>query len=186
MAIKLYPDSREVVEIVLTADEALQAVNTQEALDAYRKSGDLASLSVPADASRVRIRPMTASADSAAARDAGERPFGVWALWSMVTQRVKDAPEGADPIEVQAQAMDEVGYTDEHSLALESYHLRQSLALCSYGVESISFWPDAKPTEVAGLRKYPRDLLDRLPTPVLYEISAHIQRISSLSPEGKA
>ncbi len=61
MAIQLHPDARERVSIVLATDPVISDVNDPETLAAYSSSGDESGLTVPADASRVEIVPLTAS-----------------------------------------------------------------------------------------------------------------------------
>lgn len=61
-----------------------------------------------------------------------------------------------------------------------------SYAVAVQGVISLSAFPDIKPMLSGRWRLYPREVLDRLPVDVVFELVGHISRASRVPPEGKA
>lgn len=185
MALKLYPDSRTLLEYVLVSDPSIQEANTEEALVAYVESGDLSPLAVPDDATRVVIHPLTSSGMAVVQREAGERPSAASArlqLWGRAVEAL-----GADATQEQVEAAKvEAGYTWDDEVALDTWVAKKDLVLCSLGIESISDFPGVKPVNQSGARRYPIDLIERMTMAARVEIASRVQKASALTSEGKA
>lgn len=64
-------DAASTVELVLGVDPAVVETNTTEALDRYQRDGDSGGLTIPDEAVRVTVRPITPQAKREASRKAG-------------------------------------------------------------------------------------------------------------------
>lgn len=186
---KLHPDARERVTVYLRSDEALAATNDEAALDAYERDGDATVLTIPAEAARFVIHPLTATAASAAQRDAGDLPFDAIQVSRRVEARFKAACEAeptADRETLRMRLMAEEGLTVDQWGPLQAWTEARALALCSLALVSTDIWPGESPARVAGLERYPVALLERLPMDARMELARHVERLSEPGAEGKA
>lgn len=176
MALSFYPSADQRLDVVSTLDPAVEGANPPEALEAYRESGDLIALTVPADASRFTLAPLTASAASQAARDAGVTPRSV-----VEARKRLEARQGAGDVEGDLAPEDEAALIDS-----AGWRDRHALALLRYSVKAVSDFPGVVPARRGSLEAFPDAVLERLPPAVRHELAAHVERISRLGPKGKA
>lgn len=158
MAIQLYPSADQRIDVVCPSDPAVQGANGKEVLERYMEDGNLDALTVPADATRFTLAPLTASAVSQSLREAGPPPDG---------EGLSDGDW--ERLAAQARWMD-----------------RYMLALCRHGLKAADVFPDVQPVRRGGFEVFPDGALERLPPAIRNEIGAHVLRISRLGEEGKA
>lgn len=190
MAVRWYPSSRDRVEIVCTTDPDLAAANPPDALERYAEDGDLSQLVIPAGVSRFWIAPLDGPTEAQAKRDAT----------ALVLRLTKDATAILNAKRAQkaaaagVQDVDSVDVGDDdlsddekaRLISARVWNDWHALALCQYSVKAIGDHPDVAPAVHMGLERYPDSLLRRLEAETIREIAGHVQRISRLSPEGKA
>ena len=186
MGIRLYPDSRERVTLVLTEDGAIAEANTAEALADYAKTGDLTRSTVPDDAVRFVVRPLTASGRAWSYRQAGEYPAREMAVAQLAQSKAAALKaEGIPDEEAGKRAVEDTGLSDDDVATIADYEQRLALWQCCAALEVFGTLPD-KPTTVGGVRRFPPEVVERLPMPARMELHGHILRVSSVSDEGKA
>jgi hypothetical protein len=177
MALKLHASADTRVELVLCCDESISDNNTTEALQAYRETGDMKSLTIPDEAERVFIRPLNTPTWQAVFA-AAPLPRGILPPGGII--------EDGEILQEKINAHLE-GLNEEEQLAatsdIDAWHTQMHLAMCEFGLESITALPDVKPVTRGGLRRFPREELERIPFPAIAEISEAISRVSQM---GKA
>jgi hypothetical protein len=184
MALKLCASADERREIVLACDESIQAVNTQEQIEALRAGEASDSLVIPDDATRVVIRPLNTpswqAVLSAAPAPAGVLPPSAFTEDGGLSQgEAKDAQSAIEahilslPAEEQPAALAQLGH----------WNTQFNLAICELGLESVDALGDTVPYTQGGLRRFPRAAIERLPLEAIGEIAEAIARISQM---GKA
>ncbi|MAG26234.1 hypothetical protein CMI47_11815 [Candidatus Pacearchaeota archaeon] len=181
MALKLCASADERREIVLACDESIQAVNTQEQIEALRAGEAPDSLVIPDDATRVVIRPLNTLGWQAAHLTAPVPP----GLMPPATIRDDgEAPEEKGP-EGMFSHLAELPEDEriEAARLFTQWQARHSVAICELGLESLSLLPDVRPCTQDGLRRFPREEVLRLPLQAIVEIAEAIARLSTV---GKA
>ena len=170
MGIRLYPSTRERVRIVLACDESVAAANTDTAIAAYLRSGDAVAegLVIPADACHITIAPL--APDDALT----------------ITQRAGDLSPTAREAAQSAGKADAGDVPLEVVTELASWRVRQQLWTVALSLKSCDALPGVRPAREGGREVFPIDDLLRLPIDARAEIAAYVDRISALSPEGKA
>ncbi len=193
MALVFFPSAGTRVEIVCVSDPSIREANPplceasppcvdgldkikrpceHHALARYERDGDIAVLVVPLDASRLTIAPLTAPALSAVMESAGAlaRP-------ARLAQQRREAGDTLEQVE---------DAYPEAAAAVSAWNFRYYHALARFGLRAVSDWPDVVPVLRGKLEAFPEEHLNRLLPATIAEVGQRVERISRLTPEGKA
>jgi hypothetical protein len=147
----------------------------QAVVDGYVASG--ASERLSRDGCRVTLRPLSAAEESAAEEEAGPSVALAGFIYRDMMARGIDLNDTA-AVARAAEALPEADRVALHRHGVRHHRLRE--ARVKRALVAADFAPDGKPSDVLAMVAEP------VRGRIVLEIEAHLDRISTLTPEGKA
>ncbi len=169
MGIRLYPSTRDRVRVVLACDETVSEANAEDALAHYLRTGDASAVIVPPGAVHAVLAPLAPDDGLIITQHAGD-----------LSHEAREAGKAA----MASGAGGDLGVAVSSELA--HWRVRQQLWTVALSLKECDALPGVRPMREGCREVFPVADLMRLPIEARAELAEHVERISRLSPEGKA